>query len=203
MTTIEDKINLFSKILYDRLNEEKEEKLNKFNEEAEIKLKYEKEKIEELKKNTQREVLKKANIKANEIVAKEKLNKQRDILALKDKIIKDTISEVKEKLLDFVNSKEYDDYFMNILKKSLNEVDHGKYYVILLDRDIKRYESYIKEVIESNSHGTIEVKISNEDFIGGLIIRDFEGRFKVDNSLCWKLEESKEIIGVKIMEMLA
>lgn len=34
MTTIEDKINLFSKVIYDKVNDEKEEKLKAFDEKA-------------------------------------------------------------------------------------------------------------------------------------------------------------------------
>ena len=47
MTTIEDKISLFSKIIYDKVNEEKEERLKAFSLEAEKRLKVEKEKIQE------------------------------------------------------------------------------------------------------------------------------------------------------------
>ena len=110
MTTIEDKISLFSKIIYEKLNEEKEEKLKAFNEEAELKINTEKEKISQIKKVSEREIIRKANVKASEIIAKENLNKQREMLRLKDDIIKTTIEEIKNKLLDFVNSKEYEDY---------------------------------------------------------------------------------------------
>ena len=64
MTTIEDKISLFSKIIYDKVNEEKKERLEAFNKESEKKINLEKEKIEELKKLLQREVQKKSNIKS-------------------------------------------------------------------------------------------------------------------------------------------
>ena len=92
MTTIEDKISLFSKIIYEKLNEEKEEKVRKFNEEVDIKINNEKEKLAEIKKISKREFIRKANVKSSEIIAKENLNKQREMLRLKDDIIKTTIS---------------------------------------------------------------------------------------------------------------
>lgn len=203
MTTIEDKINLFSKIIYDKLNEEKEEKLKQFNEEAQARIESEKENIEKNKKNLQREIMKKSNTKANEIIAKENLKKQREILALKDKLVKSTLDEVKEKLFTYVSSEEYKNYFLGLLQKTLSEVEEGRYFIILLERDKERFKSEIEEVIKKYNGKSVEIKISQEDFIGGIILKDFEGKFKVDNSLYSKLEESKEIIGIKVMEMLA
>ncbi|MBU3194665.1 V-type ATP synthase subunit E [Clostridium algidicarnis] len=202
MTTIEDKISLFSKIIYEKLNEEKEEKLKAFNEEAELKINTEKEKISQIKKVSEREIIRKANVKASEIIAKENLNKQREMLRLKDDIIKTTIEEIKNKLLDFVNSKEYEDYLMSTVAKNLRLLSKGEYYLIVLDRDFNKYESQIKAILKDFLDKKIEIKVSKEDFIGGIMIKDFEGRFNIDNSISAKLEESKELIGIKVMEML-
>lgn len=203
MTTIEDKINLFSKIIYDKVNEEKEDKIKAFNIESEKILNAEIEKINELRKNLKIDISKKYNIKANEIVAREKLNKQRAILALKDELIKNTLSEIKARLLYFISSQEYKDYFINSLEKMIQELEEGKYYLILLERDYKRFRVEISNLLEKYSQISLEVKTSEEEFIGGIIIKDIEGTFKIDNSLYSKLEESREIIGIKVMEMLA
>lgn len=202
MTTIEDKISLFSKIIYEKLNEEKEEKVRMFNEEADIKINNEKEKLAEIKKISKREFIRKANVKSSEIIAKENLNKQREMLRLKDDIIKTTIAEIKDKLLDFVNSKEYEDYFINTVTKNLKLLNKGEYYLIVLARDLNKYESQIKAALESLIDKKVEIKVSKEDFIGGIMIKDFEGRFNIDNSISAKLEDSKELIGIKVMEML-
>ena len=202
MTTIDDKINLFSKIIFDKVNEEKDEKLGEFNKEAQKKLEEENAKISELKKNIQRDILKKANTKANEIVAREKLNKQREILALKEALIEATLDEVKDKLLQYVSSKQYDDFFMDSLEKALREVEAGSYYLVLVERDYQRFKEDIQALKGKFNNKTIEIRISEEDFIGGVILLDAKGTFKVDNSLFAKLQESKELIGVKVMEML-
>ncbi|MBU3195414.1 hypothetical protein KPL26_01900 [Clostridium algidicarnis] len=202
MTTIEDKISLFSKIIYEKLNEEKEEKLKAFNEEAELKMNTERKKISQIKKVSEREIIRKANVKASEIIAKENLNKQREMLRLKDDIIKTTIKEIKDKLLDFVNSKEYEDYLMSTITKNLKLLNKGEYYLIVLDRDLNKYESQIKVALEDFMDKKVEIKVSKADFIGGVMIKDFEGRFNIDNSISSKLEESKELIGIKVMKML-
>jgi len=202
MTTIEDKISLFSKIIYDKVNEEKERRLEAFNEEAEKKVNIEKEKIEELRRNLKSDVVKKFNIKANEIVAKERLNKQREMLFLKEKLIVEALENVREKLVEFVSFPEYKSYFLRVLENTLKEIDSGKYYIIVLKVDYEKFQSEIGVILNSYSDRNAEIKISEEDFIGGIILKDFEGKFKIDNGLYSKLEESKEIIGVRVMEML-
>lgn len=203
MTTIEDKISLFSKIIYDKLNEEKEERLKAFEEEALRKMNEEKEKIEELKKIALIDVTKKANIKANEIVAKEKLNKQREVLALKDNLVKFTIEEVKNKLKVYVKGEEYKKYFNNLLEKALKDIENGDYNIIVLKSDYDRFKNDIGTAISSYRDKKVNLSISEDDFIGGIILKDVQGRFKIDYSIAKKLEESEELVGVRVMEMLA
>ncbi|MCJ7688017.1 MAG: V-type ATP synthase subunit E [Clostridiaceae bacterium] len=203
MTTIEDKISLFSKIIYDKVNEEKNEKLEALNKEIEKKLDLEKEKIEGLRRNLKIEVTKKSNSKANSIVAKERLNKQREILFLKDKLIQGTLENVREKLIQFVDLPEYKLYFISALNKTLKEIDKGNYYVIVLKKDSEKFQGDIEAVLSEYHNLNIEIVISDVDFIGGVVVKDFEGKFKIDNSIESKLEDSKELIGVRVMEMLA
>lgn len=203
MTTIEDKLSLFSKIIYDKLNEEKEEKLKAYDEEALREINNEKQNIEELRKNLKREALKKANIKANEIVAKEKLNKQREVLALKSNLIKVAVEEIKEMLLNYVKSELYKEYFLTLLKGVFQGIGDGRYCVILLSRDYERFKKEIENLINIYPSKIALIKVSEEDFIGGVILKDLEGKFKIDHSLYSKLTDSEEIIGVKVMEMLS
>ena len=203
MTTIEDKISLFSKIIYEKVNEEKKERLETFNFDSEKKINEEKEKIEELRRSLQREVQKKSIIKANGIVAKERLNMQREVLFLKDNLIRGAIENVREKLVEFVDSAEYKPFFINNLQETLKEIEKGNYYILVMKRDYEKFQYEIGVILSGYSNLHVEIKISEEDFIGGHILKDFEGKFKIDNSISSKLQESKEMIGVRVMEMLA
>ena len=203
MTTIEDKLGLFSKIILDKVNEEKKERLEEFNLEAKKRINVEQERIEELTRKLKLEVLKKANIKANEIVAKERLNKQREVLLLKEHLISETLENVHERLMNFVNGEEYKAYFIRTLQKTLEDVNNGNYYIIVLKRDYERFQSEIEAEAYEQSNRKLKLTISEEDFIGGVMLKDFQGTFKIDNSILSSLQESKEIIGVKVMEVLA
>jgi len=203
MTTIEDKINLFSKIIYDKLNEEKKQRLDAFNLDAEKKISDEKERLNILKKNLQNQVKKKSNIKLSGVIAKEKLNKQREVLSLKDNLIKDVLESVREKLVEFTSTLEYKDYFISNIQKTLKEVEKGSYYIEVLKKDYDKFQSEIVVILNQYTDYNIEIKISGDDFIGGHVLKDNEGKFRIDNSIYSTLQANKEIIGVRVMEMLA
>lgn len=203
MTTIEDKVSLFSKMIYDKVNEEKEGRLEVFSIEAEKRISIEKAKIDELRESLKKEVTKKSNLKASSILAKERLTKQREMLFLKEKLIKEALENLKQKLVEFVTLPEYKPYFLSTLEKTLKEINKGNYYIIVLKNDYEKFQSEIEILQREYSDQSAEIMISEVDFIGGIIIKDIEGKFKIDNSIYSKLEESKEMIGVRVMEMLA
>jgi len=203
MTTIEDKISLFSKIIYDKVNEEKEERLEVFASVAQEKLDIERGKIEELMRSLQIEVSKKSNIKANVIIAKERVSKQREVLLLKDKLVKDALEDVRQKLVEFVSLPEYKPYFISALKKTFERIDSGNYYLIVLKRDYERFQDDIEVLCLKYPQRNVDIVVSEVDFIGGLMLKDFEGKFKIDNSINSKLQDCKEVIGVRVMEVLA
>ena len=203
MTTIEDKISLFSKIIYDKVNEEKEERLEVFASVAQEKLDIERGKIEELMRSLQIEVSKKSNIKANVIIAKERVSKQREVLLLKDKLVKDALEDVRQKLVEFVSLPEYKPYFISALKKTFEGIDSGNYYLIVLKRDYERFQDDIEVLCLKYPQRNVDIVVSEVDFIGGLMLKDFEGKFKIDNSINSKLQDCKEVIGVRVMEVLA
>jgi len=203
MTTIEDKISLFSKIIHGKVNEEKIEAIAAFSKGAEKQISAEKEKIKELRRSIQIETAKKMKIKSNAIVAKEKISRQTEILSLKEKLIKDSLECVREKLVEFVMAPEYKPYLINNIQKTLKAVDKGHYNIMVVKRDYEKFLNEIGEIIKGYRDYNFEINISDDDFIGGHILKDFEGKFKIDNSIYSALMDSTEIIGVRVMEMLA
>lgn len=202
MTTIEDKIKLFSKIVYDRIDEEKNKEFEEFEREKQRVLLEENQKIEKFKKDAANEISKKASIKANETIAKEKLIKQQEILKVKEELIKDAETSLMEKLKEFCNSNEYKNYYFAAINNTLNELPKGNYIMYVSPRDFDRFEKETYNHINCLDNIKLEIKKSERDIIGGIIIEELEGRFRMDNSLYAKLVGSKEKLGVRIIESI-
>lgn len=203
MTTIEDKIKLFSKIVYDKIQKEEQGEIEKFANEKDIKIKEEGIKIQNEEEKVIKEIEKKAELRANEIIAKEKLIKQQALINLKENIIQKIMLEVKEKLIEYVKTEQYSSYLTEEILKVISNLQPGEYNLFLTENDINKYRNSIDGIISNHINFKISLKISSSDFIGGFLIEDSIGKVRIDNSLLEKLEESKESVGVKVMETVA
>lgn len=203
MTTIEDKIKLFSKIVYDKIQKEEQGEIDKFIKEKEIAIKDEKIKIQNEEEKIIKEIEKKAELKANEIIAKEKLIKQQELINLKESIIKNIMTEIKNQLAEYTKTQQYFDYLKKEILNILNTLQPGEYNLFLTERDADKYKDSLNEVLTNHNEFNVLIKISSVDLIGGFIIENSNGKLRIDNSLLEKLEENKESVGVKVMETVA
>lgn len=203
MTTIEDKIKLFSKIVYDKIQKEEQGEIDKFIKEKESVIKDEKVKIQNEEEKVIKEIEKKAELKANEIIAKEKLIKQQALINLKESIIENIMAEIKDKLSDYTKTQQYFDYLKKEIEKVMDTLQPGEYSLFLTERDGDKYKDSLNEVISKHNGFNVSIKISSVNLIGGFIIENGSGKVRIDNSLLEKLEENKESVGVKVMETVA
>lgn len=202
MTTIEDKIKLFSKIVYEKIEEEKQAEIAAFEQMRDELIIKEKIKLEEEKALFIKEITKKTKFKSNEIVAKEKIASATEILKLKEKLICEAESLVKKGLIGFAHSSEYKSYFLKELKETLLNVKEVNVVLYLLQNDFEAFEEEIKEIIKEELKENMEIRYILRDIIGGFILEEVSGEFRIDNSLLRKLQDNKEKIGIEVMEII-
>jgi V/A-type H+/Na+-transporting ATPase subunit E len=202
VTTIEDKIKLFSKIIYEQAQEEKRKEFEKFESERATKIEEKKRIIEKKSKDTITEIQKKARLKASEIVSKEKISAQQQILAVREAFIEETISELKRLLSEFVSSQEYGELLYEQVKSIITTLDRGNYIFYLSQKDKAAYGNHILELLKNIEGLFVSIEIAKTDIIGGIIIEDEGKRYRLDNSFITKLEYYKHYVGLKVMESL-
>lgn len=202
MATVEEKLQTFTKLVYDNIKEEKQKEIDAFEIQGKEKVEAEKKQLEIREKEILDEVRKREELKAGEAVAKEKLDRQKKILKLKDNCVKETIAALDEKLYAFVDSGEYGTYLIKVANEIKSKLSDADYVVYMTKKDIEKHGSNIKEVFSSFKGGKVEIHEANDEIIGGIVIEDTTGRFRVDNSLATILEDNREYIGLKVMERL-
>jgi len=202
MTTIEDKIKMFSKIVNDKIQEECEKEFQVFENEKEKILNEVLKKLEIKEKQALDEAFKRANFRANELLAKEKLEKQRALLSLKKQLFNELLEEVCERLKKYTEGEEYKEYLIYSIKASVDELEKGHYVVFMKSDDIEKYSKDIKESFDAFNGKNFEIREAEKEFIGGIIIEDKECRFRIDNSLNSRLQQLKPYIGEELMERL-
>jgi V/A-type H+/Na+-transporting ATPase subunit E len=201
MTTIEDKIKLFVKIIYEKIDETKEKEILEFSKEKELRLQELKLYIKNKNNETLSESLKRAEIKAAELITSQKIKAYQEVLTLKQKFIKETVELIKKKFQDFVQSEYYKEFLLEIIESNLASLEKAEYTVLLTPKDFKLYGEMIK--FSGQKQGkVISIAVTKKDIIGGYLIEYKSGKFRIENSFAAKLSEFQEFIGLQVMNLL-
>jgi V/A-type H+/Na+-transporting ATPase subunit E len=202
VTTIEDKIKLFSRIIYEQVQEEEKQKFYSFDAEKALWLEEKKRSLEQKYGKSLAETRKKAEIKANELLSREKTAFRKDILAVKDALVEETVSAVKGLLAAFTGSEEYREFLFAQVKSIVYSLEKGSYIMYLNIKDKERLGDEILRSLEGINGISVRLEAAAQDVIGGIILEDEEHSFRLDSSLSTKLQEYKQHIGIAVMEAL-
>lgn len=198
MVTIDDKLKLFSKIVFDKIDEEIKGDLKAFEKEKEEVLKKEKEKIDKDKKKTINIIERRSEIKAKEIVSKAQIQSQREILNLKEKMINDLLEELKSKLKEYSQTEEYKSYLYKEIDSAVKKYNEKEFIIYLTKNDYDRY----KDELMNRLNDSVQIKESKDDIIGGFILQDKDMKFRVDNTLLSNIHHEREKVGIMVTEAL-
>lgn len=199
MITIEEKLNLFTKLIYDRIEKENENLLKKFNLEygnliAQKKEEFEKE-AKQLREESEKNIMK----QKLQIISKAKVEEKKIMLEKRKEIFDELIKNVMEYCIKFTDSDEYKNMFLRDFKEALKELKDAKNIeVILTSKDIGRFKQDILKIC-----GDKKVEFLLDDNItGGFIINYKEGNMRIDMSMVSRVINSRELIGEKLFEVL-
>ncbi|AVP53902.1 hypothetical protein K144313037_20960 [Clostridium tetani] len=195
MVTIEDKINLFSKIIYGEVDDKINSELDELENVEKDTIEKEEREVKKYRNKNIQSVEKKIKSKFEKEVFKLKLEEQQQLLNLKENMINETLESLKERIIDFTKSDEYINYIKSHLDNTLKDIENKESIIIYFNKkDLEKF----KKVINKDN---VEVSNESKDIIGGYIIQDKNNKFRVDCSLEISIEECKEKIGISITEL--
>lgn len=204
MITIEEKLNLFSKHVFEDIKKIQEEKLKKIEEHNKEQMDEHRKRIEKEKREYAEKKIEVEKQKNDKRISQKKGQIKKDIMLKRNELFNELIDDITYKLREFVNNDEYKEYLKNSLEKTLIELNsENDIEVQISESDIKN-KKYIKDIIKENGFKEENINIieSDGDIIGGVILIDKNNRISLDISLLEKLNESKEYIGNVFYETL-
>ena len=202
MTTVEDKMKLFSKIIYEKIDEENQKEIELFEKEKALKLEELKKYLDSRRASLHSDTLKRAQMKASEILTKEKINTKQEVLSFKEKLINETISSIEEEFVKFIDTIEYKDLLMRIILQCLTGLTPGKYVLYITEKDYQKYSHDIEGLFTKVSHCNVSILQTSSHLIGGFVVEDSAGKYRIDNSFTSKIKDSKAKIGLMVMNKL-
>jgi len=201
MVTIEQKLELFRKLLNQSMYLKVEEELSKLEKEFQMKVQQTEETIDIAAQEIVDRAKKKAELRHAENTGKSQITMKKEIMSIKEKYLEVFMNNFKGRLEEFIESKEYKTFlYKNILKlnNELNDCDKLGLNIYLSTKDFNEYRDFIKTEIAKN-HG---VSFITFDIMGGFIAEVPSKGIKYDLSIDTILEDNKAYIMQTLFEAL-
>lgn len=201
MITVEDKLEIFNKLVY----KEEEEKCIREMEalEKRIEATLEEKKLE-LEKKAEAFIKRKnilANIQKNEMISQANENKKTNALKSRESFLNDLIKNLEIKTKQFVQSNDYKPYLIKKISKVLDGLEEDKIILLLNEEDIGLIQESIP-ILEEQFKKSISIEASKKDVIGGFMILDGAKTYNLDYSFKTIIEENRYDIGKTLFNML-
>jgi vacuolar-type H+-ATPase subunit E/Vma4 len=201
MITVEDKLDIFRKVVYKEEEMKFQEELEKSKKENENLLEQKKKELEAQRDEIIKRKLAIAEREINEKISEEKRKVKEKILKMKAEILKDFIQSLYVKASEFTNTSEYKQYLFNKLDKAILEFGDLNFNIYVKESD----KDMVKEHLEKNySERVDKFKILTlpSNLLGGFLIEDQEKTFLIDHSLKTLIDDNEYEIGNKLFSLL-
>lgn len=201
MITIEDKLNIFYKIVLEKEKEESLKVLNEIEEKNKATLAKHRERLLKVKDDIIEKSIKNGELKKDELISQEIVEARKRIFTKKEGLLNDLILSLEKKAKDFVNSEEYSQYLLDRIGGVLKDIEDEAIIIYLKNEDrLRLSESIAKIGMEIGKK--ISFENATEDIIGGFIVSDIDKKYLIDESFKGKIEENKYLIGEELYSTL-
>lgn len=205
MITIEDKLNVFRKLVLEKVQNEQQERLNEIYTENHEEMKTYQLKIEKERKEIVGKWIKKGKIEKKKIISKANLEKKKRNLNKKQEFIEKLVKSLKKEAFDFTTKKEYEELFQRILEDILIDLkDKECVTLYVMEKDLEKYKKLI--LSEGKKYGfsesNLEILPSKEDMIGGIVGISKDMTLRIDSSMITMIEDHRKLIGRRVYDVL-
>ncbi len=198
MITIEEKLNIFSKLVLEKEQKEVNEKLGKMQEKNKQIIEAHTEKIRKKAEVIIQKKIKQANLKKNEMISQAKLEIMKTILSKKKELLNALLEQIKHRAMEFTNSKEYESFLIKNTTRILTKLnDNCHINIYLTDKDMKKFKIIIERLIDYSNIKFQKITFTTIDdsIIGGIIVVNEDKGIRIDATLKTIIEDKIEIIG--------
>lgn len=201
--TVEGKLELFKKVLFEHIEEDWTVKRNKLIEALEENKEEKRKEFEKRKKAIVKDGESRAEAKRKSIISKAQGDADQEIMDKREALLKSLIEALKDWCKDFIKGDKYKEFLGKNIEDSLNLMKGQNLLFCFTKKDLDELKPFIKEQIEkSENKKNIELTASKEDIIGGFTVEDKDSDVLADFCIKTLIEESKEYMGRILYEKL-
>jgi V/A-type H+/Na+-transporting ATPase subunit E len=202
--SVEDKIELFSKMIFKDIEELFAEKRLKAAESFEQEKNRLLEEVEAKKKTILEEAEKRAEKDRKQLIAKAKSQVYHQLLDSRQQLISEIIELLIQEAKSFVSEEDYKGYLSrNLIKASAAFEKSGSLQLYFTKRDLEVLSEFINQQLALGKlKGRCVLKEAGQNIIGGFYAEDDKREMQVDYTLKSLIEENRELIGSSVSRRL-
>lgn len=205
MITVDEKIDVFTKIVLDRLEESYSVKISELDEETFEAVKEYEEKLKEKSRKFIEVHEENAQGDARKKISKVLSGVRTQMLRLKHDIVLELCDALKARVNEFRKTPDYLDFLKQRIQKSVEELNQFTSIEIeLLEEDFSRFGESLASEMEMQGFDPAKIKWLpvKKGIMGGLIFYNGERTLKLDGSFDILLEDAEVVMGQLVAELL-
>lgn len=205
MTTIEDKINLFASILFEKVDKQSEEKLEQANKYIDERYSAVKERIQDVSRQIIAERVRKSEVKSTQIISKASIEAKQNLLNKKEELLNKTIKDLRGIVYNYVQTPEYSDFLQHAIEQVFSGLQKEQQLLFYFTPDdLQKYAGLIRNTIIGNlqTNAVFTLHETDRDIIGGCMCQNNQNTRRVDYTMAALLEDKRDIIGQIVMDNL-
>lgn len=204
MTTVDDKLKLFAKIIFENVERESERKITESAKSQEMALEAERQKIMKESEDLLKQAQRKAEDRKRQIISKANIDKQHTLLKKRKEILDRTIEDIKGLAVAFTSREEYLPFLERCIESGLSRLEAREAVALFCKHDMEMYGEAVKSFINKYKKPDVSIAIqeTNEEILGGCIYEDAGETIRIDCSIASIIEDNKGLIGNMLMDNL-
>lgn len=205
MITVDEKIDVFTKIVLDRLEESYSVKISELDEETFEAVKEYEEKLKEKSRKFIEVHEENAQGDARKKISKVLSGVRTQMLRLKHDIVLELCDALKARVNEFRKTPEYLEFLKQRIYKSVDELNQfTSIEVEILEEDYSRFGEVLASEMKLQGFDPAKVKWApvKKGIMGGLIFYNGERTLKLDGSFDILLEDAEVVMGQLVAELL-
>ncbi|OGO77509.1 MAG: hypothetical protein A2Y23_07490 [Clostridiales bacterium GWB2_37_7] len=202
--TIEDKIEIFSKLIFGNIEEQSSERKQMLAEPHKKELEALKLEVEERRKELMETAIAKAEREKTKLMAQAKNQQQQMLIYQKHQAMQRIMEKMKALAEAYTNTQGYKEHIRKTIELALKTLDQSKQIIFyVMEKDLQLSEQILNEKLtKANKQIIFEVKKASGNIIGGIIAEDKEELLQLDLTITAILDENKDKVGAAITKRL-
>jgi len=202
MITINDKLDIFRKLIFEEKEQRYKKALKDLDEKASNLIESKKIEIEKKKEEMAQKEAILQETKKNKMISQKRQELNSKLLLKREEILEDLIASLREKAINFTLTDEYRNTVIKSISEVLLKIDDRDLIITIAEEDKQKLESSILNLAKVNNKNISISTLPKSRIIGGFILFDKYGTYSIDNSYKTIIEENRYEIGKRLYRAL-